>query len=177
MASTAEVLTKLCKDCGETKEITEFAPKRKSFSTYCRPCTKIRQRANYLKNHEARKEYGRNNHQKNLAENQRKARERQINKKYGLTLERYNEMLEEQGGVCKICGKVGGAKHMLTPLVVDHDHSCCPGETTCGNCVRGLLCAGCNAGIGFLRDDPNILMAAAAYLVQTEDILLKVGNL
>lgn len=34
---------------------------------------------------------------------------------------------------------------------VDHDHRCCPGETSCGNCVRGLTHETCNKRIGYLE--------------------------
>ncbi|WP_435613304.1 endonuclease domain-containing protein [Streptomyces sp. bgisy159] len=71
-------------------------------------------------------------------------------------------MLAEQGGVCAVCGHLDPAGR---ELAVDHDHSCCPDAAkSCGNCVRGLLCWPCNVGIGHLRDDPEILTAAAAYL-------------
>lgn len=49
-------------------------------------------------------------------------------------------------------------------LVVDHDHACCPGPTSCGRCIRGLLCLDCNLMIGQGRDDPETLEAGAAYL-------------
>jgi hypothetical protein len=30
--------------------------------------------------------------------------------------------------------------------------------------VRGLLCSTCNSGLGFLKDDPEVLRGALAYL-------------
>lgn len=54
----------------------------------------------------------------------------------------------------------------LASLQVDHDHSCCAGETSCGNCINGLLCATCNTMSGFSRDDPGLLLAGAAYLLE-----------
>ncbi len=61
---------------------------------------------------------------------------------YGLSLEQYEELLARQDGVCAICKK-GPRRNRLH---VDHDHSCCPNaKTSCGKCIRGLLCVGCNS--------------------------------
>jgi hypothetical protein len=70
---------------------------------------------------------------------------------YGITLEQYDALLEEQGGVCAICGE-RPEKH----LCVDHCH-----ET---GTVRGLLCKRCNFGLGYYKDDLRRTMGASAYL-------------
>ncbi len=77
-----------------------------------------------------------------------------IKHKYGLEWDRYIEMLDEQGNRCAICGR--HREEFNKELVVDHDH-----ET---GKVRGLLCYGCNNGIGTLQDDPDILRKAIEYL-------------
>lgn len=82
---------------------------------------------------------------------------------YGITAVQYQELLAAQGGVCAICGAEPG-KDGNTFLCVDHDHSCCPGPTSCGKCVRGLLCSKCNVAIGFFYDDVTSLRNAANYL-------------
>jgi hypothetical protein len=86
----------------------------------------------------------------------RLAQRRMVFKKvYGISLADYEVMFERQGGACAICKRTG-----LT-LCVDHCHL--TGE------VRGLLCIRCNSAIGFCRDDPALLLAAAAYLQATRD--------
>lgn len=78
--------------------------------------------------------------------------------RYGLTVVAYDEMLEEHGGVCAICGeppKPDGVR-AASRLHVDHDH-----ET---GKVRGLLCNHCNRGIGAFRDRPELLELAILYL-------------
>jgi hypothetical protein len=75
--------------------------------------------------------------------------------KYGLSLEDYDRLLEEQGGVCAICGqrcKTG------RNLAVDHCH-------TSGK-VRGLLCGACNSGLGHFKEDPALFAAAVGYLAE-----------
>jgi hypothetical protein len=79
---------------------------------------------------------------------------------YNLRPGQYGEMLEAQGHACELCREPfdGARPH------VDHDHTCCPAETSCGACVRALLCASCNHGVGHLRDDPALLRRAADYV-------------
>ena len=66
-------------------------------------------------------------------------RKHDLQYRYKLSVEDYDRMFEEQGGRCDICNKPPNGK----PLAVDHDHACCEGRS-CGECVRGLLCNGCN---------------------------------
>lgn len=89
---------------------------------------------------------------------------RQILEKYGLTADRYAAMLEAQGGACAICRRIPDPSGRMKRLGVDHDHGCCPGDRSCGKCVRGLLCSGCNGMIGMANDDPEHLRAAIRYL-------------
>ncbi len=55
---------------------------------------------------------------------------------------------------CFICGDVLAESKGVH---VDHDHRT--------NEIRGLLCQGCNKGLGMFRDDPMLLIRAANYLV------------
>ncbi|MGW3291297.1 endonuclease domain-containing protein [Streptomyces sp. NPDC001002] len=60
---------------------------------------------------------------------------------YRVTKEFVDLLLEFQGKRCAICGAPdAGAKAMH----IDHDHGCCPGRRSCGDCVRALLCSTCN---------------------------------
>lgn len=63
-------------------------------------------------------------------------------------------------GKCDSCGVDGD----FTSLHIDHDHACCVGFKTCGKCTRGLLCMGCNVGLGAFGDSPERLRMAALYL-------------
>jgi hypothetical protein len=69
---------------------------------------------------------------------------------YGLTEEDYQALLDRSGGLCEIC------RDPLDSPNVDHCHA--TGR------VRGLLCRACNTGIGHLKDDPAVLLAALNYL-------------
>lgn len=49
-------------------------------------------------------------------------------------------------------------------MMIDHDHSCCPGEGSCGSCIRGVLCNTCNTLAGHFEADPGRIDALLAYL-------------
>jgi hypothetical protein len=74
--------------------------------------------------------------------------------KYGISLESYTKMLENQQGCCSIC-KTPQVNLKIT-LAVDHCHS--TGK------VRGLLCRNCNLMIGFAKDNKELLSSAIRYL-------------
>lgn len=83
-------------------------------------------------------------------------REIHVKRKYGITIEFYNEMLESQDNRCCICGYEFGTVQGDT--YVDHCH------TT--GVVRGLLCRKCNTGIGMFNDNTAFLENAVEYLNQ-----------
>lgn len=69
---------------------------------------------------------------------QTRTRNRQLQNTYGISLGDYNELLAQQSEKCAICGK--HQSEFDYPLHVDHNHQ--TGK------VRGLLCVGCNTGLG-----------------------------
>lgn len=74
---------------------------------------------------------------------------------YGITLDDYRSMYQEQEGKCAICG-TSCPDHGKMGLVVDHCHK--------NGHVRKLLCTHCNKGIGQFKEDPEILQKAIEYL-------------
>ena len=74
---------------------------------------------------------------------------------YGITRLEFDAMMDSQGGVCLLCGLPFGNRRGQSPAV-DHDHVT--------KRVRGVLHGNCNRGLGFFRDDPQLLDAARFYL-------------
>lgn len=118
----------------------------------CNTCYSIRYRQLYP---DAEIEY-----QRAKARNQRKRRLR----KQGISLERYEEMVREQGGRCAICGEVPRRWNKrpvkyIEPLAFDVDHDHRTGR------VRGLLCSVCNARVlPVVESLRHLIEPALAYL-------------
>lgn len=91
--------------------------------------------------------------------------DRYIKRMYGVSRESWEAYLESQGNCCAIC-KTDDPGHS-NGWATDHDHSCCPGEKTCGRCVRAILCQRCNASVGFIETHPD-LEAVMRYLSATK---------
>lgn len=131
-----------CPKCGCAKEMSRLA-----VPTYCVTCRNAAQTA----------------WRERDPEGHQAARARDAALQRGLTTRSFEDLFAEQGNACAIC-------RTMTPTGtgwhIDHDHSCCPAKSKrrCGKCYRGILCHGCNVGLGMFRDDPARLVAAARYL-------------
>lgn len=96
----------------------------------------------------------------------RRAREPEYEKKrwrqrkYGISEERYREMLEEQRGLCGICEEpeisIDPKTSVPKALCIDHCHR--TGK------VRALLCWRCNVVIGKVEERPEVLRAMVKYI-------------
>lgn len=131
-----------CGRCDSYKDVSEFSRNSQNpagIMTHCKMC----QRLDSIRYREKRRAWDRE-------------------KNYGLSSSQYQAMLDDQGGVCAICGKPSDRIHkgVRVDLYVDHNH-----ET---GKVRGLLCEGCNSGIGYFRESADNLRKAIDYLARTK---------
>lgn len=81
--------------------------------------------------------------------------------RYGTTTVELLKFADRQKDLCAICQRSlkTGERNAIH---VDHDHAT--------GAIRGLLCGGCNNGLGQFNDDPNLLVAATNYLTQSRKL-------
>lgn len=82
-------------------------------------------------------------------------------RRYQLTSTQFDNLLKAQDGRCAICLRLFGADERKA---VDHDHACCPGEISCGECVRGLTHITCNRALGLFGESEETLDNTLRYL-------------
>lgn len=131
---------KECKTCGDIKPLSEFGTRKagKYIRTACKPCY-----CDHLRS-------WRNSKKITIDGVIRSGV--WLRQKYGIYIEDYKRMYENQAGLCAICD-------LSTPgrlLVVDHNHHTQE--------VRALLCQPCNKAIGFARENPETLREMARYV-------------
>ncbi len=87
-------------------------------------------------------------------------------KRYGITVEQYNALLQSQGNVCAVCQEpetvINATKSGKVSLLgVDHDHA--TGK------VRGLLCQRCNQALGLLNDEQTTIESLLRYIKAAQE--------
>lgn len=156
-----DINTKQCKKCKEIKDLTCFSVdkfNRDGLRSKCKKCRSLDS-----------KEWHKNNKEKvkiNSAQwyknNPEKALERSLKQRYNISLETFKKLLSNQNNVCAICQQSETAidTRLGKPrmLAVDHCH-------TTGK-VRGLLCTGCNAALGFIKENAERALKLANYIKQ-----------
>lgn len=156
--------TKHCTACDTTKPVSDFGRNRArkdGLSHSCRPCTRAKDRQ-WRERNPSQRERNRVRSAALYADQDRYLDYR-YRSLFGITLAQYDAMLAAQGGGCAICGTPPSDGEPR--LAVDHDHRCCPTKKrSCGGCVRGLLCGNCNRGLGYFKDQADVLLRASRYL-------------
>jgi hypothetical protein len=135
---------KRCRDCGQVKPLDQFhrnSHRRDGRQGWCKECHNERARQWRADNP--------GYHAKRMERDPDYFRRTRIKARYGIEWEEYQQLREQQGGRCAICGLP------CERLVVDHNHQ--TGR------ARALLCHACNAGLGWLENSAW-LPRALAYL-------------
>lgn len=143
--------TKLCPKCRKNKPLADFHKKKAAKDgrqSRCKQCNKESVQTWQKENSKRFEESWRAREILNRKNGQTKFRRA---KRYGLTVEELDTLLEEAGGVCKIC-----PREPVKWLVIDHDHVT--------GVVRGILCERCNQGLGLFNDNVEWLQNAIKYL-------------
>lgn len=185
---------RICITCGETKPVEMMALRSGKPRNQCKACKSAHQKdwvakapERAARNLERAREWRQNNPERTAEYTRRKnerpgfreqkreymrdyyasmddseRRDRHYRRNYGISLAEYDEMLLNQAGGCAICGDKPGETDVL---VVDHCHN--TGK------VRGLLCSTCNLAIGYLKDSPDNMISAAAYLLRQTNVLVQ----
>lgn len=139
---------KKCIKCGVEKPVAEFNKdknKKDGLDPRCKICAKAAANA-----------WNKANPDKVRANSKKQRYTR-----HGLTEQQWLSFLEKHHKKCDVCDY---APEQPSNLCLDHDHKCCPGEYSCGKCIRGLLCSSCNTALGMLKDDPVRIKKLIKYL-------------
>lgn len=153
--------TRICRTCTTEKDISEFLIRKDTGRPVgeCRTCRSSRLRR-WREDHpdaSARHQATYAAQHPGLKASRRRA---SALKKYGLTVAQYEAVLERQGGGCAICG----------------NHACCPDPcSSCGECVRGLLCSECNVALGYYESKQKRALCEAYLARHLTDDLTAVG--
>lgn len=142
-------MEKTCQKCGLVKELELFA-KGKGYKDgrkgTCKGCHSKRMTEYYKL------------HPEKYAEKVRMNTHYKPNwYRHKLTESAYEELLTLHEGKCHSC-----QDSLATNI--DHDHACCPGSFSCGNCVRGVLCHHCNTALGLLKDNAQKIQKMLEYI-------------
>jgi Recombination endonuclease VII len=150
---------KKCSKCGVQKPLSEFTKKKTNkdgFDLWCKYCKSAAHKNWIQSNQPQKKKCVLRALQWNLKNKEKRqiiVKRNNYKKRYGLSIEQKQELIDKQDNKCAICNNNLKDTH---DVCVDHCH------TT--NIVRGILCRKCNLGIGHLNDSTQILKSAIMYL-------------
>lgn len=130
----AEISEKICSKCKRVKSVDEFYRCPSSLDGRRSSCIDCVLKANRQSPAQKHRKY----------QNPRRAN--------------YKSMFETQNGLCAICGQPQTVVNQWGTKSLHVDHCHVTGQ------VRGLLCCNCNIGLGYFKDNPELMRNAAEYV-------------
>ena len=161
------IICKVCFTCKIEKPEEEFNKSKQNIGGlrgFCKACQKLYMQEYQEKNREKlrkqnreaywqNKEWHHKYHKNWRKHNARLVRNTNYKRKFGITIDDFDEILKKQGGACALCGKHEWNGKRIS---VDHDHN--------SGKVRGLLCNRCNTALGALGDTVESIEKVLQYL-------------
>lgn len=147
---------KVCTKCHELRPLETYRKNngKAHAGTVCHVCEAARHRSNYAADPDKERKRTATWAITNPKLLQTVRQKAFLKRRYGVTVEQYNALLIKQKGLCACCYK-DLALTVRRPHL-DHDHIT--------GAIRGILCRGCNMGIGQLGDNIKGVMNALEYL-------------
>ena len=145
------VIMQQCHVCKKEKPQSSFAIFRGKPNVSCEDC-RAKHNRYYAENWHGRREDYKKRYQASKESHKARGWKNHLKRKYGLTIETYNSMVEQYGNVCPIC------KESKPRLMVDHCHKT--------GMVRGMLCRKCNLKL-VVVEDTEFVQKAIDYLHKT----------
>ena len=148
---------KFCTQCKVRRALSEFWRRPNAqipemrYSRICRNCKNERYKTYKIEHLEQWQARIKKQNEKRRLNVDRSADQRF--RRYGITKEKYMEMLNIQNRSCAICNETAKNDHGFH---IDHNH-------ITGN-VRGLLCGKCNMALGMLQEREDLFLSAVRYL-------------
>lgn len=139
------VATLRCGRCQLLKNTDDFSKRQstrqRKHHAYCKMCSRLHKR-----------EW--------LRANRSKVQANALWSDYRLRPADIEQMLQTQRFECRLC-----PQSISNGFKIDHDHRCCAGRRSCGQCVRGLLCSRCNVLVGYIEtSSPELLDRVREYV-------------
>lgn len=147
---------KICKNCDELKEVSEFGNNLQTqdgINSRCNKCFSSRRNLLNVGRH-------------GITAIKKKRASQHLIKTFGITMEERDRIYAKQDGKCAICrtpwyeGEYD--QSIASPfrkLSVDHNHI--TGK------IRGLLCVNCNTALGSFKDSIDLLESSIRYLKES----------
>lgn len=159
---------KVCTKCKEEKEVNDInfykhPGCKDGYNSCCIKCTNKTTKKYYLNNKEKVRLIGKEYRTKNKTKVKICSKFSTLKRKYGITKEQFNLLINKQNNSCAICKDIFTEENYAC---VDHI------EENNKIIIRGLLCDSCNVALGYFKENLKIVKDASLYMEKIPEFII-----